>query len=225
MKGKKILIVGGSSGIGLALAQKAKEKQARVIIASKNAKEKEHQLRKKHSLEGCSFFSLDITSENDIEQTINEIDNIDHIVSTVKAPLANITDPFTELAAPDVRQAFEVKLWGQYNLAKICCKKISAGGSITFSSGTLATHPHPNYSTLSIINGAVNSLCRVLALELAPVRVNAVSPGFITLQKMEEKIPLGLAKYEQLANSYMFLMEDKYTTGTNIVTDGGATLV
>ena len=82
MKGKKILIVGGSSGIGLALAKKATERQADVIIASKNAKKNKNMLREKHSLERCSFFSLDITSEKEIKKFIKKIKKVDHIVST-----------------------------------------------------------------------------------------------------------------------------------------------
>ena len=98
MKGKKILIVGGSSGIGLALAKKATERQADVIIASKNAKKNKNILREKHSLERCSFLSLDVTSENDIKKIITKIKKVDHIVSTVKAPLTKSTGPFTKLS-------------------------------------------------------------------------------------------------------------------------------
>ncbi len=94
-----------------------------------------------------------------------------------------------------------------------------------FSSGTLGVRPYAGFSTLSTINGAVESLCKALALELAPIRVNAVSPGFTQLKEMEDKIPLGLGTSSQIAEAYLFLMTNTYLTGTTIFSDGGAMLI
>ncbi|CCO48466.1 putative Short-chain dehydrogenase/reductase SDR [Vibrio nigripulchritudo SOn1] len=223
MKEKKVLIIGGSSGIGLALARQVREQGAHVIIASRSATQKANKLRETKLLEDCEYFSVDITVESEIENLLEQTGNIDHIAITVKAPL-NIS-PFIELNTQHVRQDFETKLWGQYNLAKLAYKRINPGGSIIFSSGTLGSRPYVGFSTMSIISGSIESLCKALALELAPIRVNVVCPGFKTLKEMEEKIPLGLGRDSQISNAYLFLMNDSYTTGTTIVSDGGATII
>lgn len=223
MKGKRVLIIGGSSGIGLALAKRVAKKGGEVIIASRKAEEQKQSLIKNDWLKECRFISFDITSASDISEMFSKAGDIDHVIVTVKSPL--VTGPFLTLDSENVMSAFNTKLWGQYNAAKIGAEKIKHGGSIVLTSGSLGTRPIQDYSTMSVICGAVNSMCKSLALELAPIRVNAVAPGFLTLKTMEDRVPLGLGDSDQLANSYMFLMEDSYTTGTTIVSDGGATLV
>ena len=223
MKNKSVLIIGGSSGIGLALAQQVKEQGGNVIIASKSAEQQAHELRKINKLEECKYFSFDITKESEINKLLEKTGFIDHIAITVKSPL--IVAPFLELNTHDVRQAFETKLWGQYNIAKLAYKQINPEGSIIFSSGTLGIRPYLGFSTMSTINGSVESLCKALALELAPIRVNTVSPGFTKLKEMEDKIPLGLGKCSQIAEAYLFLMNNSYLTGTTIFSDGGAMLI
>ena len=223
MKDKKVLIVGGSSGIGLALAKKVGEKGADVVIESRSALKYKDKLENVSGLENCRFFSVDITVESEIQILLKQIGMIDHLIITVKSPI--IVAPFLELKSEDVRFSFETKFWGQYNFVKLAYKYINKNGSITFSSGTLGNRPYKGYSTMSIINGAVESLCKALAIELSPIRVNAVCPGFKTLKEMENKIPLGLGNASQMSNPYLFLMNDSYITGTTIVSDGGAMLV
>ena len=223
IKNQKFLIVGGSSGTGLALAQKVKEQGGDVIIASKSAEQQAQELRKINQLEDCQYFSFDITKESEIKKLLKQTGNLDHIAITVKSPL--IVDSFLELNTENARQAFETKFWGQYNIAKLAYKQVNPGGSIVFSSGTLGIRPYLGYSTMSAINGSVDSLCKALALELAPIRVNTVAPGFTKLKEMEAKIPLGLGKYPQIADAYLFLMNNSYMTGTTIFSDGGAMLI
>ncbi len=223
MQERKVLIVGGSSGIGLALAKKVGESGSEVIIASRSALKCKEKLQEISALKNCRCFSVDITVESKINNLLQQVGMIDHLIITVKSPL--MVSPFLEQSSEDVRLAFDTKFWGQYNLAKLAYKYIRKNGSITFSSGTLGNRPYNGYSTMSIISGAVESLCKSLAIELAPIRVNAVCPGFKTLKEMEEKIPLGLGTDCQISNPYLFLMNDNYITGTTIVSDGGAMLV
>ena len=223
LKGKKVVIVGGSSGIGLSLAKKVSEKDGDVIIASRTAEEKREKLVKIDSLRRCKFFNLDITSEYEIQRFLEHADTVDHLVFTIKSKIT--TGRFEKLGTREVRKSFETKFWGQYNFVKFSFGKINSGGSIILTSGSLGLRPILGYSTMSMICGAVDSLCKTLALEFAPIRVNAVSPGFLTLKEMEDKIPLGLGSYSQIANAYLFLLEDSYTTGTVITSDGGALLI
>jgi len=223
VKGKKVLVVGGSSGVGLALSKKVGETGADVVIASRSAIKDKDRLKSLHGLMNCSYYSVDITVESEIKSLLEKVGMFDHLIITVKSPL--IVSPFLELNPEDVRLAFDTKFWGQYNFARLAYKYLNKGGSITFSSGTLGKRPYDGYSTMSIISGAVESLCKALAIELSPIRVNAVSPGFKTLKEMEEIIPLGLGSDSQISNPYLFLMSDSYVTGTTIVSDGGAMLV
>lgn len=223
MKNKRILIVGGSSGIGLTLAKRIGEHGAEVIIASRSALEKEAEIKSLTGLKGITIRAVDITVEEEIEHLLSDLGKIDHLVFTVKSPL--ITGSFLELNSKDARMAFETKFWGQYNFAKLACKHLNENGSIVFTSGTLGLRPYKGYSTMSIIAGAVDSLCKSLAIELAPIRVNSVSPGYKTLEELNDKIPLGLGDDTKMSNPYLFLMNDDYLTGTSIVCDGGAMLV
>lgn len=223
MKDKKVLIFGGGSGVGLALAKQIRAQGAHVIIASRSAQQKQLELQNDELLQSCQFISCDITQASQIKELFQRVGQVDHIALTVKSPL--VIAPFLELEDEDVREAFETKLWGQYNVAKLAHRYIKPHGSIIFTSGSLAARPYQGFSTLSIINGAVESLTKVLSLEFAPIRVNAVCPGFKTLKQLEDKIPLGLGMDEQISHAYLFLMNDSYITGTSILSDGGAALV
>ncbi len=220
---KRVLIVGGSSGIGLALAKSLGERGDDVIIASRSAVEKREEITSISGLENCTLFSIDITDDIQIDNLLKDLGKIDHLVFTVKAPL--ITAPFLELNSNDVRDAFETKFWGQYNVVKKASHLINPNGGIIFTSGTLAGRPYDGYSTMSIIAGAIDSLGKALAVELSPLRVNCVAPGYKTLEELQDKIPLGLGNDAQMSNPYLFLIDDEYVTGTSIVCDGGATLV
>lgn len=214
MKGKTVLIVGGTSGIGFALAKKVSDAGARVIVSSRSKHKESYNF---------DYISVDLTVDSDVADLVGIAGNIDHLAITIKSPL--VVENFLEINNDDVRNAFETKFWGQYNLVKKIHKNINTGGSITMTSGSLGIKPHKGFSTMSAVAGAVDSLCRSLALELAPLRVNSVSPGFKTLEELKDKIPLGLGTSQQMANSYFYLMNDDYVTGTNLITDGGALLV
>lgn len=223
MKGKKVLIVGGSSGIGLALAKSLGENGADVAIASRSAPDHKDKIQSLPGLGNCTCFFVDITVEAEIKRLLSDVGKIDHLVFTVKHPIARA--PFSELELDIVRRAFETKFWGQYNFTRLACRHLNENGSVILSSGTLGKRPYPGFSTMSIIAGAIESLCKALAIELAPIRVNAVCPGFKSLKEMAEKIPLGLGEDSAIANSYLYLLNDAYTTGSIIVSDGGAMLV
>jgi NAD(P)-dependent dehydrogenase (short-subunit alcohol dehydrogenase family) len=227
VKSKKILIIGGATGIGLSVAKLAKKQGASIIIASRTAENHSEKIKK--IVGTCRLINIDITSEKELVGLTEEIGNIDHLVITVKPKI--VVSSFSEQDTLQVTKAFDIKFWGQYKAAKIFSKCINTGGSLVLSSGIASHKPYKGYSTVSIINGAVESLCKILAIELAPIGINTVSPGFAEtengkIKEMGEKFPLKkLGSTEAIAHSYIFLMKDKYTTGITITTDGGATLV
>ncbi|MGH6996085.1 MAG: SDR family oxidoreductase, partial [Stellaceae bacterium] len=170
LAGKKVVVVGGSSGIGLATAEMAKAEGADVVIASRNA------ARVKTAADklGAQGIAADVTSDQSVGDLFRACGPVDHVVVTA-AQLR--TGPFKTVAMDDVRATLEGKLWGAWRVARAA--EIKAGGSLTLVSGFLSIRPRPNAAIVSVANGALESLARALALELAPVRVNCVSPGII----------------------------------------------
>ena len=121
-----------------------------------------------------SAIPADVTSDESVASLFRTCGPVDHVVVTA-AQLR--TGPFKTVAMEDVRATMEGKFWGAWRVARSA--EIRPGGSLTLVSGYLSIRPRPNSAIVGAANGALESLARSLALELAPVRVNAVSPGII----------------------------------------------
>lgn len=228
LKNKKILIIGGSSGLGLAVAQYAYEIGAKVVIASRSASQIHDDLSKVVG-NNIETYSFDITSQDETEATLKKIGDIDHLVLTVR-PNIN-PSPFEKIDIKQTKEAFETKFWGQYQLIQQALNQIKREGSIVMTTGIAGEKIFNNFSTMAIINGATETLCRSLAIELSPIRVNVVSPGFVApkpeeVEKYAEKFPMRkITTAKEVAKTYIYLMESAYTTGTSVVIDGGARLI
>jgi NAD(P)-dependent dehydrogenase (short-subunit alcohol dehydrogenase family) len=164
LAGKKIVVVGGSSGIGLATAEIAKRAGADVFIASRNAE----RLKAAAEKIGATAVATDVTQDDNVAALFRATGPADHVVVTA-AQLR--TGPFKTVAMEDVRATLEGKFWGAWRVARAA--EIRAGGSLTLVSGFLSIRPRPNSAIVGAANGALESLTRGLALELAPVRVNS----------------------------------------------------
>jgi len=228
LRNKKILIVGGSSGLGLAVAKHALRLGAKIVIASRNASEKHGDLSKAidHNIE---TYSLDVTSQDETKTALKKIGDIDHLVITVR-PNINPA-PFEKIDIKQAKGAFETKFWGQYQLIQQALAAINRNGSIVMTTGIAGEKIFNNFSTMAIINSATETLCRSLAIELAPIRINVVSPGFVApkpeeVEEYAKKFPMKkITTAEKVAETYIYLMESSYTTGTSVVIDGGARLI
>src|SRR6516165_12181328 len=170
LKGKKVVVVGGSSGIGLATAELAKGEGADVIIASRNVERLDAAANRLNAV----AIPADVTSDESVTELFRRCGAVDHVVVTA-AQLR--TGPFRTVAMEDVHATMEEKFWGAWRVAREAV--IRPGGSLTLVTGFLSVRPRPNSAIIGAANGALESLARALALELAPVRVNAVSPGVI----------------------------------------------
>ncbi len=193
LQNKKILIVGGSSGIGLAVAKQAYKLEAEVIIASRNASQKHNDLTNAVGL-NIETYSFNATSEFETETALKKIKNFDHLVITIRPDINPV--PFEKTDIKEAREAFETKFWGQYQLIQKAHNQINQNGSIVMTTGIAGEKIFDNFSTMAIINSATETLCRTLAIELAPIRVNAVSPGFVApksqeVEKYANQFPLG----------------------------------
>jgi NAD(P)-dependent dehydrogenase (short-subunit alcohol dehydrogenase family) len=229
LAGKKVVVVGGSSGIGFSTAELARSEGAEVIIASHNPE----RLNAAAAKLGVTAMAADVTSDDSIASLFKKCGPVDHVVLTA-AQLR--TGPFKTVAMEDVRATMESKFWGAWRVARSA--EISAGGSLTLVSGFLSVRPRPNSAIVGAANGALESLARSLALELAPVRVNAVSPGIIDtpiraampeqarkdmLAKTAAALPVGrVGTGEDIARQILAFMTIGFATGSIVYLDGGA---
>jgi NAD(P)-dependent dehydrogenase (short-subunit alcohol dehydrogenase family) len=228
LKGKKIVVVGGSSGIGFSSAELAKAEGADVVIASHNPE----RLNAAAAKLGVKAIAADVTSDESIAALLQKCGPVDHVVVTA-AQLR--TGPFKTVSMDDVRGTMEGKLWGAWRVARSA--DIRPGGSLTLVSGYLSIRPRPNSAIISVANGALESLSRALALELAPVRVNCVSPGIVDtpiraampeaarrdmLAKTAASLPVGrVGVGEDIARQIHAFMTIGFMTGSIVYLDGG----
>jgi NAD(P)-dependent dehydrogenase (short-subunit alcohol dehydrogenase family) len=228
LAGKKVVVVGGSSGIGFSTAELAKREGADVIIASRNAERLDAAATKL----GVTAIPADVTIDKSVEDLFHRCGPVDHVVVTA-AQLK--TGPFKTVAMDDVRATMEGKFWGAWRVARSA--EIRPGGSLTLVSGYLSIRPRPNSAIISVANGALESLARALALELAPVRVNAVSPGIVDtpiraampeaarrdmLAKTAAALPVGrVGVGGDIAQQILAFMTIGFMTGSIVYLDGG----
>ena len=229
LAGKKVVVVGGSSGIGLAAAELAKAQGAEVIIASRSA----DKVKAAAAKVGATGIVADVTSDDSVVNLFKTCGPVDHVVVSA-AQLKS--GPFKTVSMEDARSTLEGKLWGAWRVARAA--EIKAGGSLTLVSGFLSIRPRPNSAIVGAANGALESLARALALELAPVRVNCVSPGIIDtpiragmpeaarkdmLAKIASGLPVGrVGLGEDIGMQILAFMANGFATGAIVYIDGGA---
>lgn len=232
LEGQKVVIVGGTSGIGLAVAKVAALQGASIAIASRSQNRCE---QARATIGGAvEAYTVDVTDEDSIKALFDKVGEFDHLVTTPGDPINFM--PFLDADMGLVTHQFAVKFWGQYLCAKHGAKRIKPQGSIAFMSG--GGRRSKGNSTLASINGAIDALAKLLAVELAPIRVNVVRPGLVQTdlwnnfseqERLEmyktvgENLMVGrVGTPEDIAETYLYLLKSGFTTGTAITIDGGA---
>lgn len=237
IKGKKVIILGGSSGLGLATAKKAAGKGASVIIVSSNQQKINAAL--KELPEGTEGLAVDLSREENIRDMFNKTGSYDHLVYCAGESLSLSTIDATDI--PQARDFFTIRFWGPFAAVKYGAVHLNAGGSISLISGTANLRPGSGWSVASSICGAIEGFVRAMAVELAPLRVNCVVPGVVKTplwNSMTEAAREGLYKYvtdsvllkrvaeaEDIALGFIYLMEQDHATGQSLLIDGGTLLV
>jgi NAD(P)-dependent dehydrogenase (short-subunit alcohol dehydrogenase family) len=237
LKGKRIVLLGGSSGIGLATAQAAAREGAKVAVVSSRKDRIDAALATLPA--GSEGHAADLTDETAVRILFERVGAFDHLVYT-----AGETLQLGPLAATDIgaaKQFFAVRYWGAYSAAKYGSGRIRDGGSIVFTSGIAGLRPRAGWSLGASICAGMEGLTRALAVELAPIRVNIVSPGVVRTalwgnmkeadrdalyQQTADGLPVKhVGDAEEIAQAYLYLMRQSYATGQVVVVDGGAVLV
>jgi NAD(P)-dependent dehydrogenase (short-subunit alcohol dehydrogenase family) len=231
LNGSSILVIGGSSGIGFGVAKAARSVGADVTIASRDAQKVADATTRMGGGEGVT---LD-TSDAEALETFFATRSFDHVFcSAASTKVAAVK----ELPLEAAYASFNSKFWGAYRVARAA--QVNAGGSITLVSGFLSVRPKPGAAIQGAINAGIEGLTRGLALELAPVRVNCISPGLIKTEMYDgldgdgrksmfdgaaEKLPVQqVGTPEMIAIQAMALMENPYMTGSTVFVDGGGAI-
>jgi len=232
-QGKSVLVVGGSSGIGASTALAFAAAGARVTIAARSADRLGAVADQ--APQPIETAVLDMTDAAGVEAFFAQRSAYDHVVvSAAQTP----SGPVRTLPLEDAHKAMDSKFWGAYRVARFA--RITPGGSLTFVSGFLSVRPSKTSVLQGAINAALESLARGLALEIAPVRVNTVSPGLIDtplwnklpeasrhamFEGAAQRLPAGRAGTAgDIAEAILFLAGNGYATGSTVLVDGGGAI-
>jgi NAD(P)-dependent dehydrogenase (short-subunit alcohol dehydrogenase family) len=237
LQGKKVIILGGSSGIGLATAKAVANKGASVIIVSSNQERINKALKDLPA--GSEGYAVDLSKEENIEKLFSKTGNFDHLVYCAGENLTLNTINATDI--DQARSFFNLRFWGPFAAVKYGVPFLNKGGSISLTSGTASARPGAGWSVAAAICCAMEGFVRAMAVELAPVRVNCVVPGVVKTplwDSMPEADRAGLYKYvsdsvllkrvaeaDDIARGFIYLMEQDHATGQSLLIDGGTVLV
>lgn len=233
LEGRTVLVIGRASGIARAVALAARAEGAEVVVAGRDP----DKLAAAYEGEEVRAEHVDVTVDESIEALASRLGSLDHLVTTASARARGL---LPELERDALRQSFDTKVIGPVMLAKHFAPRFTEGGSFTLFSGVAAFKPAVGYLGVAITNGAADFLARSLALELAPVRVNAISPGVIDTGIWDALGEEGKQQYfehfrthnparrigtaEDIADAVLFVMTNPFLTGVTLRVDGGEPL-
>ncbi|MFO1037710.1 MAG: SDR family oxidoreductase [Geminicoccaceae bacterium] len=231
--GQRVVITGGSGGIGRALARDLTALGATPVLLGRDP---ERLAEAAATVPGpVETAAVDVTDENAVRTFFADCRRFDHLVT---AAAGTVRGNVLELDTDKARALFESKYWGQYYCVKYGAPRLIERGSIVLFSGWISRKPMAGVSTLAAVDAAIEALGRTLALELAPRRVNVVTPGMIDtplwsarlspdaqrdhFRRVGEALPVGRAgTADDVAHAVRFLLENGFTTGAVIDVDGG----
>ncbi len=231
LRGRRVVVIGGSSGIGLAVTQQLAAAGAEVAIAGRDAA----RLQRAATKTGARSHQLDVTDEAAVERFFTNLQRLDHLVTPAAV---SVSGALVSSETADLARLVDSKFWGQYFAAKHAAPHLSSEGSITMFSGIVAHRPAAGNGAFAAVGAAVEAMARTLANELAPIRVNTIVPGIVRtpawdqlvpatdqaafFEQVASTLPLGrVGSAEDVAAAVLFAMTNPFLTGASIPVDGG----
>jgi NAD(P)-dependent dehydrogenase (short-subunit alcohol dehydrogenase family) len=234
LQGRRVLVIGRGSGIARAVAIAARGAGANVVVAGRSPAT----LAQAYDDPAITVETVDITDEASIASLVQRIGTVDHVVSTASA---RARGPLSSLEAGVVLASFNTKVVGPMMLAKHFAPVMPTDGSFVLFSGSSSAKPAAGMLAVGATNGAVNILVRSLAVELAPIRVNAISPGTVDTgaydglgemakaelfaHRAETNPGRRIGEADDIARAVLFAVTNTFVTGTTVAVDGGEPLV
>ena len=235
LKGQQVVVIGGSEGIGLAVASAARALGARVLAVSRTKAKLE---AARNTVSGLEVRVADINDADSIREVFSGLTAVDHVY--IAAGSTKTGGPLDHPLS-DFRHRFDERLWGSVEVVRAAHSLMRPGGSFTFTGGLASDRPVSGAWVSGIATMATEQLARVLALELAPLRFNAVAPGYTDTPMWEHIFPGSgsqalrevtakhlipcLVTADEVAQAVLLLMQNRAITGETIHIDCGARLV
>lgn len=237
LQDQRVVIIGGTSGIGLATARASIAAGATVIVASSRQSSVDAALADLGA--SASGQPVDVQDTEAVGRFFDALGDIDHLVYTAGESLSLM--PISELDLDRARGFFQTRYFGALNSVHGAVPHLRPGGSVTLTSGSAGERPGAGWALAASVCGAIASLTRALAVELALIRVNAEAPGVVrsplwgqmsetARAEMYEAVGAALpvdriGEVEDIGRAYLYCMTQGYGTGAVINVDGGALLV
>jgi len=238
LRGQRVVVVGGTSGMGLGAVRAAADAGAHVIAAGRRPAAARDIVQ---PAEGrLEHAVVDVTDEASVRAMFDAIGEVDHLFVTA-APPPGSWGAFLDQDVAAAQTYMNGKFFGSWACARYGAPRMHPGGSITFLTGATAVRPRPGSSIVTAAFTAVEALSRALAVELGPLRVNTIRPGLVDSdmwnflddaaraqlhQKVREKFPVRrVGTIEDIGHAAVFLMTNPYVTGTVLEVTGGEQLV
>jgi NAD(P)-dependent dehydrogenase (short-subunit alcohol dehydrogenase family) len=228
---KKVIVAGGSSGIGLATARLLAQQQAVITVTGRDTEK----LKAIHVSDGFNTATVDSTNRAALDTFFKQAGNTDHLIVSISGHKG--MGHFATLPLQELQEGFDNKFWPQLHTVQAALPYMNKGGSITLITAMSALGRLPGASGLAALNGGLELMVPILAKELKPLRINAVSPGVVdtpwwnflpeenkqqTFQQFAQQIPVGrIARPEEIADTILFVLHNEYMTGAVIPCDGG----
>ena len=235
LQNHKVVIIGGSSGIGLATARAALDEGASVVIASRSKAKLEKANRQLGNK--AQIYEVDMANKITLQKLFQEVGELNHLFISAAEPKSGL---LLNTDMEDIRSSFDTRFWGTYCATQLAAPRMVKDGSITYMSGNVAVHPIKGSSVGSASVAAVEAFARGMALELAPIRVNVIRAGLIDTPLLDnygnqrqaiidgfaKRVPLKrIGSAAEVAEAAIYLMKSTYTTGSILQVDGGALLI
>ncbi len=235
LNNKEVVVIGGTSGIGLATATMAQEAGAHVTVVGRDkARLADALARLGQNARGEAF---DVADEVAVQDLFRSYDHVDHVALLAGS---RVDGEIATLDTSAIQAPINDRLWGALYVCKHAAPRMT-DGSITICSGVGVGRPRRGSAVVAAAAGASEILARAVAQEVAPIRVNVIRPGLVDtplltrvagdrrdemIASQAKRIPLGrVGRPEEIAHAILFLMSNTYVTGSTLTIDGGSSLL